>query len=241
MSARVLLVEPNRIVREGIRAQLLPSGAEIVAEAASADDAAAAVREHAPDVVILDFKLPEALDMCRALSASTPIIALGDASSTRDALENGVRAYLLSDADDLDLADTLERVLAGERVVAAEAATALIESPDTPKLSPQEAKVLRLVAEGLTNPEIGRRLYLSRHTVKEYLSHAMRKLEATNRIEAVRRATELGLVEGVGRDGASPTKRTLAYDTAGEPTLSSDLKVTPLKLDQLRTIEKPTG
>ena len=65
-----------------------------------------------------------------------------------------------------------------------------------PKLSAQELNVLRLVAEGLTNPEIGSRLFLSRHTVKEYVSHAMHKLEATNRIEAVRRATSLGLIAG---------------------------------------------
>ena len=91
--------------------------------------------------------------------------------------------------------------------------------------------MLRLVAEGLTNPEIGSRLYLSRHTVKEYLSHAMRKLEANNRIEAVRKATELGLIAGVARSTTG-----LAYNRTGEPARSSDLKVTPLKIDQLRAV-----
>jgi predicted transcriptional regulator len=101
--------------------------------------------------------------------------------------------------------------------------------------------VLRLVAEGLTNPEIGARLYLSRHTVKEYLSHAMRKLEVGNRIEAVRRATELGLIEGVARsatDTPTAAEESLVYNESGERPRGSDLKVTPLKIDQLRALRR---
>jgi len=112
----------------------------------------------------------------------------------------------------------------------------LIDSRRTagePGLSSQELKVLRLVAEGLTNPEIGARLHLSRHTVKEYLSHAMRKLDAANRIEAVRKATELGLIKGVARPASS-----LAYNRTGEPAQSADLKITPLKIDQLRAVSR---
>ncbi|MFL5944994.1 MAG: response regulator transcription factor [Gaiellaceae bacterium] len=242
--ARVLVVESNRMVREGIRAQLSGAGAEIVAEAVGGREAIVAAQEHEPDVVILDFNLPDAPDVCDALKASTHVIALGNDNSAAGALESGARAYLLKDADDLDLGGALQRVMAGESVVAPEAAAALIESREKPKLSRQEIKVLRLVAEGLTNPQIGKRLYLSRHTVKEYLSHAMRKLEVTNRIEAVRRATELGLVEGVGQNSSnapSSKETTLAYNTTGEPARSSDLKVTPLKLDQLRAIRKQQG
>ena len=69
--------------------------------------------------------------------------------------------------------------------------------------------------------------------MKEYLSHAMRKLEVNNRIEAVRKATELGLIEGVARSASG-----LAYNRTGEPARSSDLKVTPLKIEQLRAVRK---
>ena len=113
-----------------------------------------------------------------------------------------------------------------------------IERPGKPKLSAQELKVLRLVAEGLTNPEIGTRLYLSRHTVKEYVSHAMRKLDATNRIEAVRKATALGLIEGTAPPSTGEGRQireTLVYNDSGAPARSSDLKVTPLKIDKLET------
>jgi DNA-binding NarL/FixJ family response regulator len=241
VAARVLVVEPNRIVREGIRAELSRAGADVVAEAAGGAEAIKAAGEHEPDVVVLDFKLRDATDVCETLSASAAVIALGDDTSATAALESGARAYLLKDADDLDLGAALTRVMAGESVVDPQAAATSLESRDKPKLSRQEVKVLRLVAEGLTNPEIGKRLYLSRHTVKEYLSHAMRKLEVTNRIEAVRRATELGLVEGVVPGPATSEEPTLAYNTAGEPARSSDLKVTPLKLEQVRSIRKRPG
>jgi DNA-binding NarL/FixJ family response regulator len=240
------------MLREGIRAELSRNGAEVVAEAVTGAEAIAATDEHRPDVVVLDFKLPDASasEICQTLSdrfPSTPIIVLseqGDEASVAAAVECGARAYLLKDADDLDLAGAVERVLAGESVIDPRAAAALIDSrrgAGDPTLSRQELKVLRLVAEGLTNPEIGTRLYLSRHTVKEYLSHAMRKLEVGNRIEAVRRATELGLIEGTARSAADPPthpEETLAYNESGERPRGSDLKVTPLKIDQLRALRR---
>ncbi len=238
----MLLVEPNRIVRAGIRAELFRNGAEIVAEASSGGEAIAAAVNHAPDIVLLDFELPDApaIDVCEALATRLPetrVIILAEPGREGDvaaAIDCGARAYVLKDAEDLDLGDVVERVLAGESVIDPRAAAALIDARRTAaetKLTRQELKVLRLVAEGLTNPEIGSRLHLSRHTVKEYLSHAMRKLEVSNRIEAVRKATELGLLEGVTRSGAA-----LAYNSTGEPARSSDLKVTPLKVDQLRAL-----
>jgi DNA-binding NarL/FixJ family response regulator len=247
----VLLVEPSRIVREGIRAELARNGAVIIAEAATGADAIAAAGEHRPDLVVLDFQLPDtsAVELCEQLTEQlpgTPIVVLSeraDRASVVSAVESGARAYLLKDADDLDLGRAIERVLAGESVIDPRAASALIDSrrgADAPKLSRQELKVLRLVAEGLTNPEIGARLYLSRHTVKEYLSHAMRKLEVTNRIEAVRKAIELGLIEGAARPEtlAPELAGTVVYNESGETARSSDLKVTPLKIDQLRALRE---
>jgi DNA-binding NarL/FixJ family response regulator len=238
VGARVLLVEPNRFVRAGIRAELSRNGAEIVAEASSADEAVAAAAEHHPDIVIVDLEAgTEVCDRLTATLPETPIIVLaepGDETHVAAAIDSGARGYLLKDAADLDLAAAVERVLSGESVLDPRAAAALIDSRQSaadPKLSRQELNVLRLVAEGLTNPEIGSRLHLSRHTVKEYLSHAMRKLEATNRIEAVRKATELGLIGGAPRPASG-----LAYNRTGQPARSSDLKVTPLKIDQLRAV-----
>lgn len=243
VSARVLLVAPKGIVREGIRAELTGNGAgvSIVAEAGSGVDAIAAADQWHPDVVLLDFKLPDAEDLCATLTRRFPPTAVivlsqrGEESSVGAAIDSGARAYLLKDAADLDLTHAIVRVLAGERVIDERAAMRLAESRNEPKLTPQELKVLRLVAEGLTNPEIGSRLYLSRHTVKEYLSHAMRKLEVSNRIEAVRKAAELGLIEGLASAPGAPGQ-TLVYNRSGSSAEASELKVTPLKIDQLKTI-----
>jgi DNA-binding NarL/FixJ family response regulator len=253
MGPRVLLVEPNRIVRQGIRAELARDNAEIVAEAETGAEAIAAATEHRPDVVVLDAKLPDApaTEVIEALAAthpSLPVIVLaehGDEASVGAVVETGAKAYLLKDADDLDLAGTIGRVLAGESVLDPRAAAALMDShrrTDEPKLSGQELKVLRLVSEGLTNPEIGKRLYLSRHTVKEYLSNAMRKLGAANRIDAVRKATEHGLIQSVAQaaPGDEPQQaQGLVYNESSSRVSSSDLKVKPLKLDQLRALGTP--
>jgi two-component system, NarL family, response regulator DevR len=249
MTARVLVVDPSRIVRRGIREELAGDGALVVAEAANAAEALAAVSEHRPEVVLLGFSLPDrpGPEVCGAILErlpSTAVIVLaaqGDETSVRSAVEAGARAYLLKDADDLDLIGTIRRVLAGESVIDPRAAASLLDArtgAGQAKLSAQELNVLRLVAEGLTNPEIGSRLFLSRHTVKEYVSHAMHKLEATNRIEAVRKATALGLIEGVGAPVTSPEPpeaRTLVYNEPGRPIRSSELKVTPVKIDKLQS------
>ena len=218
MGTRVLLVEPNRIVREGIRAELARNGAEIVAEAATGAEAIAAAgrasarcrraglqasgRVRRRDLRALAERLP-----------STPIIVLSepaDEASVVAAVESGARAYLLKDADDLDLGGAIERVLAGESVIDPRAAAALIDSrrgAGDPKLSRQELKVLRLVAEGLTNPEIGARLYLSRHTVKEYLSHAMRKLEVSEPHRGGAQGDRARPDRGSGAAGSRRTRR----------------------------------
>jgi two-component system response regulator DevR len=250
VGARVLVIEPNRILRRGIRAELSQNEVQIVAEAGTGAEAIAAVGEHRPDVAVLDSRLPDGsvAEVCRALIQLDPSLAvivlseLGDEASVGAAIEAGARAYLLKDADDLDLTGAIQHVVTGESVLDPRAAAALIDASrrtDSPKLSSQELKVLRLVSEGLTNPEIGKRLHLSRHTVKEYLSHAMRKLEVANRIEAVRKATELGLIDGVARASTGDAPRAaegLVYNESGAPARSSDLKVTPLKIDQLRAI-----
>jgi DNA-binding NarL/FixJ family response regulator len=250
VSVRVLLVEPNRLLRRGIHAELSGNGAEVVAEASTAQEALVAAAEHQPDVVVLNFNLPDrpAVEVCGVLAAESPqaaIIVLAghdEQQAVNDALQAGARAYLLNDADDLDLGAALKRVLAGESVIDPRAAAALVDAQlrtDEPKLTSQELKVLRLVAEGLTNPEIGSRLYLSRHTVKEYLSHAMRKLDAANRMDAVRKATALGLIASVPSPARKRVGEALVYNEAGALARGSDLKVPPLKLDQLQTPKRP--
>jgi DNA-binding NarL/FixJ family response regulator len=248
LTARVLVVASQKLVREGIRSELSKQrGLEIV-ETSSGLDAIGLASRSSPDIILLELELADrsGAEICAALvdrHPNLPVIVISarrDEASVRSALDAGARGYLLSDDEDLDLGRAVERALAGERVLDPQIAGLLLDGDGArPKLSAQELKVLRLVAEGLTNPEIGARLYLSRHTVKEYVSHAMRKLEATNRIEAVRTATALGLIDGPASSGSSSDRRevreTLVYNDTGAPVADSELRVTPLKIDRLET------
>jgi DNA-binding NarL/FixJ family response regulator len=249
MTTRVLVVESQKLVRQGIRAELSENGALDIVETASGAEALIAAAHNTPDVVLLDFELPDrpGPEICAALLDRYPNLAVivlsshRDEASARAALDAGARGYLLDAEGDIDLSRAIERSLAGERVIDPRVAALLLDGDGgggKPKLSTQELKVLRLVAEGLTNPQIGTRLYLSRHTVKEYVSHAMRKLDATNRIEAVRRATALGLIEGTAPHSSGEGRKireTLVYNDSGAPARGSELKVTPLKIDKLET------
>jgi DNA-binding NarL/FixJ family response regulator len=245
VSSRILVVEPSRIVRRGISAELAANGAYTVSDVSTGVEAIAAAKRDEPDIVLLSFKLPDRSgpEVCSAILSHRPttaIVALsdhGDEGSVRTALDAGARGYLLKDGNDLDLSRAIEQVLAGERVIDPRAAAAALLARgggNQPKLSSQELNVVRLVADGLTNPEIGTQLHLSRHTVKEYLSHAMRKLDATNRVEVVRKATEAGLIEGpAASQNAGSEPPTLVYRESGPSVRPSDLRVAPLKLDQL--------
>jgi DNA-binding NarL/FixJ family response regulator len=248
----VIVVEPSKLIRDGIRAALTGRRIEILVETADGDEAIAAAAAHRPDAVVIDAELPDRRwsDVSAAilLEHDAPaIVVLGTAreeASVRAALAAGARAYLLKESVSLDLADAIDRVLAGETVIDPDVASAVVEVEDPPRLTAQELNVLRLVAEGRTNPEIGERLYLSRHTVKEYVSHAMRKLGASNRIEAVRRAAVFGLLEvpsGSARDTETPQRPTLVFNDSGRPKAASELKVQPLKIDDLRFDAKDPG
>ena len=248
LTAQVLVVASKKLVREGIRFELSKQRGLEVIETSSGLDAIEVASQSSPELILLELELADrpGAEVCAALvdrHPSRPVIVISarrDEATVRAALDAGARGYLLHDDEDLDLVRAVERALAGERVLAPRIAGLLLDGEGAkPKLSAQELKVLRLVAEGLTNPEIGARLYLSRHTVKEYVSHAMRKLDATNRIEAVRTATALGLIDGPSPSGGGSNRQevreTLVYNDTGAPVADSELRVTPLKIDRLET------
>jgi DNA-binding NarL/FixJ family response regulator len=201
-----LVADRQPVVREGLRSWLRAGDFEIVAEV---DDAAEAVIEAErlrPEVAILGASASElaVAAACAAIADRAPgtaTVVLADAVDDDAVLEvalAGARAFLLKEAVGADLPDVLRRVAAGEQVVDASAAGALFRARQHSMrrtLTDQELKIVRLAAEGCTNREIGRRLYLSRHTVKEYLSNAMRKLEVGSRVEAAVEAGRLGLLE----------------------------------------------
>jgi len=204
----VLVVDDHRIIREALCARLQRDGFGIAGEAGTGAEAIALARSEEPEAVLLDLHLPDrhGSEVCReiiALLPETAVIVLSafeDKDSLAAVFEAGAKGYLLKDAEDLDLTAAIVRARRGETVV--DSITAgllvrkLVEKSDTgPKLSRQEIRILELAAEGFTNREIGERLFLSRYTVKDYMSSAMRKLDVRTRVEAVLHATQLGLID----------------------------------------------
>lgn len=196
---RVLIVDDHPVVREGAALLLRAEpGIAIVGYAPSARDALAAVSATRPDVVLLDLRLPDMLapEATRAIKARRPeakvllFTAHPDHAAIEAALAAGADGCLLKDVDRVTLAAALRDVAEGNPVVD----DRLRDDGADLGLTAREYDVLRRAAMGETNPEIGAALGLARSTVKSYLQAAMHKLGARNRVEAIVRASEQGLL-----------------------------------------------
>ncbi|CNF93205.1 response regulator containing a CheY-like receiver domain and an HTH DNA-binding domain [Mycobacterium tuberculosis] len=199
---RVMIVDDHPIVREGLRGMLAAEpDIEVAGEAASGDEAVALVPRVAPDVVLMDLRMPsgdgvsaiERLPGHRILVLTT---FQDDADIVR-AIEVGAAGYLLKDASRADLAAAVRDAAAGRRVLSPEVSARLAAVGETtapPVLSAREAEVLALVAEGLTNAQIGERLYIGQATVKTHLLRIFTKLDVSDRTAAVMTALHRGLI-----------------------------------------------
>src|SRR5882672_3806178 len=172
---RVLCVDDHPIVREGIAA-IIATQPDIacVGEAANGQTAVAQYREHKPDVVVMDLRMPgmggvEATVQIRREFRGARIIVLTTYEGDEDihrALEAGAQAYLLKDSVRTELLQTIRAVHSGQRHIAAPVAARLAEHTPRTSLSPRELEVLQLIAKGLRNKEIGAALDIAEDTVK---------------------------------------------------------------------------
>ncbi len=207
---RLALVDDHTIVREGLRSVLeLEEDLVVVAEAADPEAALRAVAATRPDVVLLDLKLGhgepgDGLEVCTRLQGlpGTRVVVLTtfeDPLLLAESLRRGARAYVLKDVDTDELVRIIRAVHRGESGFdprSASLAADALRAPagDVPRLTRREIEILRLLAEGLTNREIGERTYLSESTVKFHLRGVMSKLGARHRTEAVYAAVQRGLL-----------------------------------------------
>ncbi|MET7465998.1 response regulator transcription factor [Nonomuraea sp. NPDC005501] len=223
----VLIVDDHPVVREGLRGMLAAEpGIEVAGEAGSGDEAVAVAPRLRPDVVLMDLRMPagDGVSAIRRMGPEFRVIVLttyeGDADVGR-ALAAGAAGYLLKDVSRAELAAAVRAVAGGGTALAPSVAARLAgarardpaatghftaKTPAVPEgagLSAREREVLELVARGLTNAEIGRRLFIGEATVKTYLLRVFRKLGVGDRTSAVLVAMELGLVRGIGR--STPT------------------------------------
>lgn len=169
---------------------------QVVAQASNGKDALTAVKTHTPDIFITDIEMPEmsGLDVASALKGNNVrvivLTTFARPGYLRRALDAGVKGYLLKARPARELADAVRRVFKGLRVIDPELATEAWGEADP--LTDRERTVLNLAAEGLSANDIAEKLALSAGTVRNYLSEAISKLGASNRIDAARIAREKG-------------------------------------------------
>jgi two-component system, NarL family, response regulator DesR len=197
---RVLLAEDQDMVRGALAALLsLEPDIEVVAEVDRGDEVVERALATTPHVALLDIEMPgldgieaaarlrQELPSCRVLILTT----FGRPGYLRRAMSRGASGFLLKDAPATELAVAIRRTMAGDRVVDPQLAAQALSEGETP-LSGREAEVLAAAANGASVADVAKRLFLSEGTVRNHLSAAIQKLEAHNRMEAVRIAEEKG-------------------------------------------------
>ncbi|WP_438869413.1 response regulator [Paractinoplanes ferrugineus] len=203
---RILLVDDHPVVRHGLRGMLdAEPDLVVVGEAGSGDAGVELAAVERPDIVLMDLRMPggdgvSATERILATVPGTRVMVLTTYESDRDilrAIEAGASGYLLKDASPRELAEAVRAAARGETVLAPSVASTLVRQvrqPARPALSGREVEVLRLVADGLTNGDIGRRLFISEATVKTHLLRVFNKLDVADRTAAVTTAMRHGLL-----------------------------------------------
>jgi two-component system, NarL family, response regulator DesR len=199
---RILLADDEHLIRGALAALLgLQPDLTVVAEVGRGDEVAEAVREHDPDVAVLDIDMPGAdgLTVAERLTAEGArcavciLTSMGRPGYLRRAMAAGVRGFVAKDAPAEDLAAAVRKVHGGGRYLDAELAATAMAAGDNP-LTQRERDVLRLVSGGADAARIAATLHLSEGTVRNYLSSAMTKLDQPNRLAAVRAAEGMGWI-----------------------------------------------
>jgi len=213
MPVRILICDDHPLFRQGLRRLLSTvSDFQVVAEVGRGDEVVSAVKARRPDLVILDVELPgnsgiAAVEQLRAEGAKPRVLMLSgfsDATRIRAALRSGANGYVLKNAPPAELIATIRQVAAGSTVlgpaVAETIATEFRADPEEQRvrrllavLSERELEVLRFVADGQSNAEIGKRLFIREGTVKNHMTHILRKLEVDDRTQAAILAVKYGL------------------------------------------------
>jgi DNA-binding NarL/FixJ family response regulator len=202
-SITCMLADDHPAVLDSISRVLASQGFDVVAQARDGDDALKAIEEQKPQVSIVDLRMPgmTGIAVARRASKQTAVIlytGYSDRTLLVEALDAGVRGFVLKEAPLADLARAIEIVAKGGVYVDPVLAGVLASGEATEQLSmltQREREVLRLLADGMRNEEIGRRLHIAAETARAHIRNAMRKLDADTRTEAVATALRQQLIE----------------------------------------------
>lgn len=210
MSIKIVIADDQEVVRSGIAALLKDSEVEIVAEATTGEQALELAREHEPDALLLDVRMPEGdglqvLGRIRLEKPELPVLLLSyydNPAFVARAVAMGANGYLFKDVERGRLIEAIQKVAEGgstwtreelRRVTGALATPRMFSDVEVP-LTEREGQVLRHMTEGLTNQQIAAAMEISYETVKEHIQHILRKLGVTDRTQAAVWAVRKGLV-----------------------------------------------
>ncbi len=205
---RVFLLDDHEVVRRGLRDLLEAEGdIEIVGESGTAREATARIPALRPDVAVLDARLPDGsgIDVCRDVRSTDPTIkaliltSYDDDEALFAAIMAGAAGYVLKQIGAGDLVDSVRRVAAGQSLIDPQLMARVLDRvrngppqhKELESLTDQERKILALIAEGMTNRQIGERLFLAEKTVKNYVSSILAKLGLERRTQAAVLASKL--------------------------------------------------
>ena len=205
---RVYLLDDHEVVRQGLKALLEASGdIEVVGESSTATEAASRIPALRPDVAVLDARLPDGsgIEVCRTVRAVDPSIrgliltSYDDDEALFAAIMAGASGYVLKEIKGSDLVSAVRQVAAGNSLIDPSLTAKVLErvrnppstAPELADLTEQEMKLLGFIAEGLTNRQIGERMFLAEKTVKNYVSSILAKLGLERRTQAAVLASKL--------------------------------------------------
>ena len=200
---KVYLVEDQALVRDAVAALLsLDFNIEVIGQASNGQDALNEInvlsKDLHPDIILTDIEMPSmnGIELSEQIAAKYPAINMvimttfSRAGYIRRSLSAGVKGFILKEAPSEELINALKKVMQGQKVIDPELAINALD--DTDPLTDKERKALKLASDGLKTSEIAKQLYISEGTTRNYLSDAIAKLNATNRIDAARIARQKG-------------------------------------------------
>jgi two-component system response regulator NreC len=202
----VVIADDHTVVRQGLRMLIdNEDGLQVIAEAGTVPDAERLTRAHRPTVLVLDLNMPggsslEAIPRLRSETAVVVLTMQDDPAFARQALQAGALGFVLKEAADEELLEAIKLAAAGDTYLNPRLGARIAAAPPQPAgppddLTEREVEVLRLIALGHTNVEIGEQLFLSVRTVETHRAHIQQKLRRSTRAELVRYALEHGLVD----------------------------------------------
>jgi two-component system response regulator NreC len=202
---RLVIADDHAVVRSGLKLLLeAEDGVAVVAEAGEIDTTKRMVRAHRPDVLVLDLNMPGApsLPAIPELAEQTAVVVLtmqNDPGFARQALQAGALGYVLKEAADAELVSAVRAAADGRTYLNPELGARMASAPPAPEgppddLTERELEILRLIALGHTNAEIGGQLYLSVRTIESHRAHIQQKTRRSTRAELVRYALDHGLL-----------------------------------------------